>query len=247
MPLYDNINSNIPEKPITDKVLILDLDNTLIYSYESLKSYINFKAISTSKITDIKDRLYKFEYDEKEAKIKVWGTKRPALKPFIYFCFCYFRKVCVWSAGTKDYVDYIVREIFKDFRMPDVVWSREKCKIYSVFEEIKHDDGTYEKVEIKNTEKILQEFCDAYPDVKIEKLFIIDDNKKTFVHNPGNAINIPEYKPRADKESLSRSDPSLQQIASWLLQSHVINSEDVRLLDKSTIFTTDLITYNNLI
>ena len=71
----------------------------------------------------------------------------------------------------------------------------------------------------------------------------IDDNPTTFSENEGNGILIPAYEPALSVEAMSRDDPSLLQLKSWLLQPNVINSQDVTLLDKSQIFNTSLRAY----
>ena len=82
----------IPKKSLTDKAIILDLDETCIHTAEDDKS-MN-KSICDNPNLD--GDVYTLTLDA--GKLKMWGTKRPHLDEFLLFCFSYFKHVCVWSA-----------------------------------------------------------------------------------------------------------------------------------------------------
>ena len=91
-------------------LLILDLDETLIYSSEhELEREADFKVGSY------------FTY------------KRPHLEAFLEMCFEHF-EVGVWTAGTEDYASEIVRQVFGT-RVLKFFWTRERCTV-RYFEDI---------------------------------------------------------------------------------------------------------------
>jgi TFIIF-interacting CTD phosphatase-like protein len=88
--------------------LVLDIDNTLI-------------SISNTKVKDAPK--FKCTNDKGEEK-KYWITFRPYFYPFLKWCFKHF-KVGVWSSGTKDYLDQIIKYFPTD---PSFILSRTDCK-----------------------------------------------------------------------------------------------------------------------
>lgn len=80
------------EETKTMSTIILDLDHTLIHSVKPDKDMIENHDFTITLSGDNKYNLY----------------KRPFLHEFIEFCFKYFEKVIIWSAGTEDYVDMIL-------------------------------------------------------------------------------------------------------------------------------------------
>ena len=76
--------------------------------------------------------------------------------------------------------------------------------------------------------------------MSLENTLVIDDRKSTFSANPGNGIKIPLYSPPETINGIESDDIALKQFMFWLLRSEVINTKDVRTLDKSRIFKTPL-------
>ena len=67
---------------------------------------------------------------------------------------------------------------------------------------------------------------------------MIDDRLYNFELNPDNGILIPPYEPKKSKASLiDDSDPTLKNLQKWFERSEVIEAEDIRTLDKSSIFS----------
>ena len=74
--------------------------------------------------------------------------------------------------------------------------------------------------------------------------FVIDDRQSTFAKvNPNNGILIPGYAPPDTIDGIKTDDPTLRQLMMWFSRDDVKNSKDVRLLDKSRIFTTPIRNY----
>jgi len=88
------------------KLLILDLDETLIYATE--------------------------KKPEREADFIVgqyFVYKRPFLEPFLEFCFERF-EVAIWTTATKLYAEEILRKIVKNHQKLKFLWTRERCTYF---------------------------------------------------------------------------------------------------------------------
>ena len=207
---------------ISDKCIIIDLDQTLIYTQEDI-------SLTKKDFYDkISHRIYNIKLDDNE----IIGIFRPYVQEFLLFCFCYFKVVAVWSAGQKDYVNAMVDILFPT-RKPNIVFTFDDTVefgedfIKPIEKLIKHDPFYNKFMNIKNT-------------------FILDDYEITAIKNKYNIILIPAYGPNPDLKSILRSEESLLQFKHWLLQPNVVNSKDVRLLDKSNIFNVDYKDYKNI-
>jgi len=86
-----------------DKLLILDLDETLIFS-----------------------TIIKQPFKEDFIVEKYFVYKRPGLKEFINFASNNF-ELAVWSSSTSDYAQIIVNNIFDSPEILKFIWAREKC------------------------------------------------------------------------------------------------------------------------
>lgn len=85
------------------KLVILDLDETLVYASEGHLGY---------------------DHDFEAGHYLVY--KRPYLREFIAFCFEHFR-VAVWTSSSEDYAQIVVESIFKQEEQLEFVWARRKC------------------------------------------------------------------------------------------------------------------------
>lgn len=94
------------------KLLILDLDETLIYATE--------------------------EKLEREADFIVgqyFVYKRPFVESFLRFCFENF-DVAVWTTATKSYAEEIFKNLLKENEVLQFLWTRERCT-YEFDEELR--------------------------------------------------------------------------------------------------------------
>jgi carboxy-terminal domain RNA polymerase II polypeptide A small phosphatase len=89
----------------SDKLIILDLDETLIYATQ--------KELNNP---------YDFKFDE------YFVYKRPHLKDFLVDISKHF-SIGVWSSAGDDYVHEIIRNIKPDNVEFEVVWGRSKCSL----------------------------------------------------------------------------------------------------------------------
>lgn len=219
-------------KSLTNLNLVLDLDETLVHTMDddgvkSDKDILLELEKTHPRSIEIRDRLLKAVSTDIGVK-RGYGSKyrfcsvlRPHLEEFLKFCFEYFRVVSVWSAGQRGYVEAVVRHIFMGVQDPDFVFSRDEL--------VTTYKGSYEKP--------LMHLRDLHP--LAEKYFtpqntlVLDDNYRTFIKvNPDNAVEIPVYSPEPTFEDIMKEDDHLLKVKYWLLSKEVMNSKDVRTLNK---------------
>jgi len=231
-------------KSLTQFSIILDLDETLIKSWEnpqwlpSLEIYSNIdnykKFCPQSGVQQFQDKpiIYSIYSGTRNngRETKLWGIERPYLREFIDFTHDYFKHIIVWSAGLSFYVEDLCRHIFKKcgHPCPKMIWSRENC------EKAKH----YLHKPINKISK------QSNLNIDLSKTFIVDDKEFTFSDNPHNGILIPQYNPGLGNLNniptldnlLDRKDDHLLRLMNWFSKPEVMSALDVRTLDKSYIF-----------
>jgi hypothetical protein len=234
--IYHVAADEIPPASITDKCIVLDLDQTLIATQENIESLKQLNILSDPNLISLRNRVYYITIEDLEkpgigTKYDFWGVTRPHLYEFLIFCFSYFKIVAIWSAGKRPYVEAIVDHIFKDLPQPHVIFT--------------HDDiETGPKGHIlKPLHKMIESNSVLRRNMSLQNTFAVDDNSMTFFDNYNNGILIPAYDPSSSVNALARDDPSLLQLKYWLLQPEVVNARDVTVLDKSKIFSTSLEAY----
>lgn len=236
--LYHVAADDIPPVSITDKCVVLDLDQTLIATQDSIDSLKRLGILSDPKLLSLRNRTYHITIEDLEkpgigTKYDFWGVTRPHVQEFLIFCFSYFKIVAVWSAGKRPYVEAIVAHIFKDIRPPHVVFTHDEIII-----------GPKGHVE-KPLTKLIESNPVLRRNMSLQNTLAVDDNSMTFYLNYDNGILIPAYDPSVSVDALARDDPTLLQLKYWLLQPEVVNARDVTVLDKSKIFSTSLDAYKN--
>jgi TFIIF-interacting CTD phosphatase-like protein len=227
----------------TPTTLILDLDETLVHSwenpsfldnyaiYEDPQMYRKFHPVGSHQIA------YSMLLDMPGGNTnKIWGLHRPHLQEFLSFAGEYFDNVLVWSAGIGPYVDEIVKQLFLEsgLKSPKLVWSRNNCSNYQ---------GYYHK---PITDVINELSRRPFTTFKVDSKWtlVIDDKSHTFMQNPQNGVLIPPYHPGKNRpgstptkqDLLDRSDTALLQLKAWLERPEVRHAQDVRTLDKTNIF-----------
>lgn len=229
MSLYRTKADDILPVPMTDKCVILDLDQTLIATQEDSKSIKKLGILSDPKLISLRDRCYYFTIEDlgkpgQGTKYDFWGVTRPHIDEFLIFCFSYFKIVAVWSAGKRPYVEAIVDHIFRDLRPPHLIYTHDDI--------ITGPGGYVEKPLLKMIDhnKIFRN------NMSLNNSLAIDDNPSTFSRNIGNGVLIPEYNPQLTIQSLQADDQALIQLMKWLMQPEVMKAKDVTVLDKNKIF-----------
>lgn len=224
MSLYRISKKERRQEPLTDRCIILDLDETLIHSCEDYRKLINLRPFQDPSLLDLRKRMYNLYLNGYHQPPTIWGVTRPYTEEFLLFCFDYFSKVCVWSAGLPDYVNKIVDYIFPAAYKPDVVYDRSHCH-YTVENDI-----------FKPIER-MREKEDWHDIMRLDNTFFVDDRAKAFIKNPGNGIVIPGYEPDGSLEAYVNDDQALLELMDWLMLPEVLEAQDVRQLDKRRIFT----------
>ncbi len=235
---YKTALDRIPFKALTNKCIVLDLDETLVHSNENMDQLKNLGIMTDPTLIDLRRRTYQITMDDvvykkgEGVKTEMWGIVRPHVKEFLVSCFSYFKVVAVWSAGKRKYVDAIVDYLFKDIKRPHVVYSYDQC------------ERTSDNLLVKPLTKMIKSELGLDKYMSIENTFIIDDRKTVYAgfigDNPDNGIQIPPYKPAFNIHLLRSDDITLKQLMTWFLRPDVMNSLDVRELDKATVFNTDV-------
>lgn len=238
MSLYKTGLNRILPASISNHCIILDLDETcletLLPTEENPNTLAYFKELgvfTNPKLIDLRRRTYSLIMDDvcdkkgTGTKLEMIGIARPHIQEFLIFCFSYFKVVAVWSAGKRRYVESIVDFLFKDIRRPHVIFTRDDL------DKDLNNDFT------KPIQKMINNVPGLNKFMSLNNTFILDDRKTVFEHvNPDNGILIPAYKPPFTIRALRTDDLALPQLMNWLMKPEVINSDDVRLLDKNNIF-----------
>lgn len=215
----------------TKKAIIFDLDQTLVATQEYC-SREKEQILTNPKFESLRKRMYDLSTKPSSpGKIpwNFWGLTRPHLQEFLDFAFSYFRVVGVWSAGTKDYVDEIVKFIFPEGkRQPHIVFTRDDI--------IQTEETEVGKPLIKlyNHNEVFQRYMNE------KNTLIIDDNLTTSIYNSENIVHIPKYDPPCNLNAMEKDDIALLQLKQWLLLPEVRDSPDVTQLKKEGIFAKPL-------
>ena len=229
-------NLNFLQKPLTDKCIVLDLDETLVHTHaeketDTMELFYSLNLFNNADYMDIRKRCYKITMDDvlhkrgEGAKNEMWGVFRPHVKEFLHFCFNYFKIVIVWSAGRKNYVEQIVDKLFLGLRRPHIIYT------FDDLEELK------DKTLIKPLNKLITTYPGLNKYMGLHNSLIIDDRTSVFqVPNPNNGIVIPAYHPSFRIEELRKPDSRLLELMNWLQKPDVMQSTDVRHLKKNDIF-----------
>ena len=158
-------------------LLVLDLDETLIYATETPL-----------------DRAPDFE---------VYGYhvyRRPHLDAFLATCFENF-SVAVWSSASDPYVEAVVARIFPDPARLLFVWGRSRVTLRRLRD---FDDGAYaydpwDHLHYQKSLKKVKRL--GWP---LERILIVDDTPEKSARNFGNAIYPRPFEGALDDDELLR-------------------------------------------
>jgi len=224
--------SSIPDSKSmgrTNLNIVLDLDETLVHSSPDMTSY---NKLNLNRNLDLGRRIYRLDMRDVVSTrgrgqiTSMWGVIRPHVEEFLIFCFSYFKRVIVWSAGSYGYVHEIVKILFARISQPHAVFTREDCT---------EMDGNYDK----NLNKLFNHSV-LGKSLKANNTLIIDDRPVSFNTCRNNGVLIPAYDPAPRVENMKTDDYALLQLKAWFMQERVANSEDIRNLDKNVIFTSNI-------
>lgn len=155
--------------------VILDLDNTLLYSFDLLNP-------------EPKEKIPKFVMDGKVRSYPLYGSKgeveflvteRPGLQPFLKWLFRNFQ-VSVWSAGSPEYVAFIVEKCIET----------KARKIKNVYNSKTCEKSTLKFDSIKDLRLLYKK---RGPHYRATNTLIVDDLPEVNRTNPDNSIRIVKY------------------------------------------------------
>lgn len=242
-------------RPNQELHLVLDLDATLVSTKEDMRRFGRCEEILASisdpvAKRDLESRIIQFSCGGQ----KMWTILRPLAVEFIEFACCYFKRISIWSAGQKDYVDSIIQLLFPShIPRPTVVFTWDDCIQHSVEGDkvIKNDkvppsDSSPPNPSLGMSASPSNHSTAPFskPIANIAKLvgddvchmLILDDRKDIATQNVNNLIHIPPFDPRLTKASLTKEDLCLDQFIAWLMRDDVMQATDIRTVPKSNIF-----------
>lgn len=202
-----------------EKTIILDLDETLVHTFE-FPSYYDL----ASKNPVLAENLYSFTLDGEVC----CGMFRPLAREFVY-SLCENFNVGVWSAGVSDYVEKIVSLLFGKLK-PSFVYSRLFCDEMTYIE---HGKPTTIK------KKPLTKIYLQHPPLNRKNCIIIDDREDVSSENSECAIIVPNFtlpsledssgksKKLADKRLLAELEKLTQDDTLLRLGYYLIDNKDV--------------------
>lgn len=228
-----------PSVTTTDLDLVLDIDETLVHTFETLQLLYDLRIMDDPQYVGLRRRIYTLDISDVGGPrgggsvIQMWGIRRPHLREFLIFAFSYFKRVIIWSAGKYEYVHSIVKKIFRDLPQPDAIYTRDDCEI----------------VGANHTKPLLK------IGLNLDSSIIVDDKTYTFIPNKDNGVLIPPFNPELPSGSvvsiskIQADDISLLQLKEWLIKNQNVlkNNKNIRQVVLSDIFNTplnELITIN---
>jgi RNA polymerase II subunit A small phosphatase-like protein len=160
-----------------EKLLILDLDETLIHA-------------SATKVREEAD-FQVFHY---------FVYKRPGLADFLTTCAQHF-KLAIWSSASDDYVQAIVRQIVPPGITLEFVWGRSRCTPLATPQIDEYGyynlDGASSYEYAKRLKKVRRR------GFSLSQTLIVDDTPAKVQQNYGNAIYIKPYLGSTEDEELN--------------------------------------------
>lgn len=183
------------------KNIILDLDNTLISSitirrYETLKQSKKY----SERFSHFKKHFLEDKPDEYGEINGFVIFERPGLQKFLTFLFKNFR-VAVWSAGNKEYVDFIIKNIIykgkKERKLAFKMYDTDCDKSMERYGDLKNLNYVYNKMKGYSEENTL----------------LIDDLIETKNANKDNCYRIPHFEILRKK---SKHDAELEDVKKFL-------------------------------
>lgn len=159
------------------KLLILDIDETLIHS----ESFTGPDYLEKN--------TYDFSFPLGDDKW-CYTLKRPFLDEFLNYAFTNF-KVAIWTAAGLDYANEILSKCGINKDKLEFFWTNEKCTM-------RFDFSKDQYYGVKNLSKVKDSFG-----FNLNDILIVDDVEKTAENNYGNLILIKEfYNSKNDTELL---------------------------------------------
>jgi len=182
--------------PNSDKLLVLDVDGTLIYSSLFLGER---------------------PPDFKVGLANVW--KRPGVEGFLVWCLEQFH-VGIWTSATKPYVAEVLNHLVTDFHAFAFVYAREMCFRDEVSIPILPSGSgaphsgyvpggaALDTIWVKDLGILLRQGCQA------EQIIVVDDSPESWVGYRNNVMPVSKYRGQATDDELARVRQVLERVSS---------------------------------
>jgi hypothetical protein len=207
---------------VTDFILVLDLDETVLHTFSSNPSQID--SLELRKYPQLRDRLYSKEirvHDRKDTYSisRFWGVKRPHYDTFMTFAATYFQAILIWTAGVFPYGREMTNEITRGLNQERIFMTRRDCTVI---------DESY----VKSARTLANKMG-----VDPSKLLYLDDRAESFCETPNQGIQIPRYEPAENPSAILLDDPTLLQLRAWLSTEEALQATSVSQLVKPGLFS----------
>lgn len=219
--------SGVAAKPKT--AIILDIDQCLVNSFIADEDPVGSKMLLTESMrscnVDSRSRMMSMSFYMDNQWWDFCAVKRPYLDLFLTKIRSLFDLVIVWTAGSAEYAQVIVTEIFRDHYKPDFLLTRDDVVTVPEWPPGQDYHKPLDVIEAK------------YPGL-IDRRFtvFVDDTKRNFTANLENGVIIPRFEPH-HSDPFKISDAHLLQLTNWLCSDEVRNSPDIRKINKDLIFS----------
>lgn len=157
--------------------LILDLDETLIHTFEITKQFSKKNASIADFYFNIDGQYF-------------WVVKRPGLDLFLEFAFKYFQ-IGIWTAADKEYAKQICKHILSLDQLHKIkfIYSRNFC----------HLDRNQSPPCFT---KPLQKIFELFPTFNSRNTIMIDNTLHVMKYNPYNGVHISDFTGQSDDSTL---------------------------------------------
>ncbi len=211
--------------PRTNGTIVWDMDSTVVHSSSNMKDFEQLRLYSDPSNYDIRNRCVKFDFIFRGEKCTHWTIFRPDAVEAMRFSFENYRNVVVWSAGVDEYVEQLVKYLFRDLPEPDLWFGRSFC------DPKQQVDGILYK-------KPLTKLWERYPEIRPESTIIIEDRAAVIATNPNHGVLIPAYEPSPNPQAIREHDDNLRKLMNWAKSPECLRCKDISLVPKKHIFTS---------
>jgi len=178
--------------PLSDFVIALDLDETLVHSYfRNNTNSLHFDVllrrceIDHKHFDQLEQRNYFYSPATSESDKDYVIHLRPGVRVFLQRLFEKYR-IGIWSAGSKTYVDYVCSILFPSAgtMRPEFVWNEQQCTFESSF-----FSQTRMSKPVDSLAKMLH--------LSELKVILVDNRKENAFYFPEYFVLVEDWEPHA--------------------------------------------------
>lgn len=165
-----------------DKLLVLDIDETLIHASQEPLSY---------------EADFQLDFG-KQGLYHIY--KRPGLDAFLDHVFQRF-EVGVWTSAGCDYAQAVMEKLVGDINQMAFLWTYKDCTQKRITDSFQPNFG-----QVNNLKKLQKLKRKGYP---LEKIIMVDNTPAKVEQNYGNAVIVPDFQGDINDQVLSELWPYL--------------------------------------